>query len=71
MFSHLGGGEFLDSGQLGRGKIQEMLQEYMPLQRTSFLGEGIECKTEGLEEVSTQGTYFATHRVLFLSKSSM
>ena len=25
------GEEFLDSGHLGRGKIQEMLQEYMPL----------------------------------------
>ena len=27
------GEEFLDSEQLGRGKIQEMLQEYIPLTR--------------------------------------
>jgi len=27
------GEEFLDSEQLGRGKIQEMLQEYIPLFR--------------------------------------
>ena len=26
------GEEFLDSGHLGRGKIQEMLQEYIPLE---------------------------------------
>ena len=30
------GEEFLDSGHLGRGKIQEMLQEYIPLSPGPF-----------------------------------
>ena len=31
MFNHIWGEELLDSGLLGRGKIQEKLQEYIPL----------------------------------------
>ena len=32
------GEEFLDSGHLGRGKIQEMLQEYIPLPQGILVG---------------------------------